>query len=95
MLTPPHQAALDQFNQKQIRNHRAPQKKKKHGWQRRESKDPGQRRKRQHDPNQNNQHGSDRQRQARSAAEGIAGGADHKEHQRLRGERFDKPAGVK
>ena len=37
------------------------------------------------DTEQDDQHSGDRQRQAGAAAERIAGGADHEEHERLRG----------
>lgn len=87
-----HQAPLDQFNQEQIdRGHRS-QEEEVEGRQRLEAERPSERRVGEQDANRHNRERRDRQRETGTTVQRIDRRPNNKQHERLRGERFDEPA---
>src|SRR6266542_2181200 len=91
---PPHQPALDRLYQQEIAARRYPEEEQEGRGKGCKPERACQRGVWEEETNQHDCHGRDRQRPTGLTAQGVAGGADHKENERLRRQGLHKPARV-
>src|SRR5450755_2597031 len=89
-----HQTPLDQLNEEQIDYHHPCQEEEVEKRQWREAERTRQRRVREQDADSDNQERRDREWEAGVTAQWVARCTNTKQDERLRGERFDEPAGM-